>query len=161
MDDPFKSSRTDTPAGTQGWQPGRSSLEDGSVTRADDTSLDVARDLESERLNPDRDVPLSTNGDRQGFENYAATDVADGTAPADVQRDADDPLTDANGVGTFEGKKVFSPNELNQSGEDKEYFPPKEDHQFHAPNDANQHALKPSLDMRPGATDPTPQLKRD
>lgn len=143
-DDPFKT--------------GRSSLEDGSVSRPDDARLDTMRDLEGQRLTPDRDPE---DGDRQGFEHYAATDVADGTAPSDVQRDPDDPLTDADGVGTFEGKKVFSPNELNQSGEDKEYFPPKEGHRFHAPNDADKHALKPSLDMRPGATDPTPELKRD
>jgi len=47
------------------------------------------------------------------------------------------------------GKKVFSPNELNQAGEDKEYFHPDGGHKFHAPKDANQHAIKPDVEVTP------------
>ncbi len=50
---------------------------------------------------------------------------------------------------THVGKKVFSPNELNQAGEDKEYFHPDGGHKFHAPKDANQHAIKPDVEVTP------------
>jgi hypothetical protein len=48
------------------------------------------------------------------------------------------------------GKKVFTPGELNQSGEDKDYFHPKNDHRFSVPDDANNHALVPDLEVAPG-----------
>lgn len=48
-----------------------------------------------------------------------------------------------------EGKKVFTPNELNQAGEDKEYFPPEKGHRFDAPKDANKHALTPDVEVTP------------
>jgi len=48
------------------------------------------------------------------------------------------------------GKTVFSPGELNQSGEDKEYFHPRENHQFKVPADANNHALTPDVEVAPG-----------
>lgn len=48
------------------------------------------------------------------------------------------------------GKTVFSPGELNQSGEDKEYFHPKDDHHFNVPHDANNHALTPDVEVTPG-----------
>ena len=47
------------------------------------------------------------------------------------------------------GKKVFSPNELNQAGEDKEYFHPDGHHKFKAPRDANEHAIKPDVEVTP------------
>jgi hypothetical protein len=50
---------------------------------------------------------------------------------------------------THVGKKVFSPNELNQAGEDKEYFHPKGDRKFDAPKDANKHALTPDIEVTP------------
>lgn len=53
---------------------------------------------------------------------------------------------------TREGRKVFSPAELNQAGEDKEYFHPKNDHKLNVPKDANQHALKPDVEVAPGNT---------
>lgn len=53
---------------------------------------------------------------------------------------------------TFEGKLVFSPHELNQSGEDKEYFHPDKDHKFDAPKDANKHALTPDIEVTPDNT---------
>ncbi len=48
------------------------------------------------------------------------------------------------------GKTVFSPGELNQSGEDKDYFHPKDDHRFNVPHDANNHALTPDVEVVPG-----------
>ncbi len=48
------------------------------------------------------------------------------------------------------GKTVFKPGELNNAGEDKEYFHPKKDHQFDAPRDANNHALTPDVEVAPG-----------
>ncbi|HTM79753.1 hypothetical protein [Asticcacaulis sp.] len=51
---------------------------------------------------------------------------------------------------THVGKKVFSPNELNQAGEDKEYFHPDGHHKFNAPKDANAHALTPDVEVTPG-----------
>ncbi|ESQ84956.1 hypothetical protein AEAC466_07825 [Asticcacaulis sp. AC466] len=50
---------------------------------------------------------------------------------------------------TFEGKTVFSPNELNQSGEDKEYFHPDKGRKFDAPKDANANALTPDVEVTP------------
>ncbi len=48
------------------------------------------------------------------------------------------------------GKTVFKPGELNNAGEDKEYFHPKKDHQFDTPKDANNHALTPDVEVAPG-----------
>lgn len=50
------------------------------------------------------------------------------------------------------GKKVFKPGELNNAGEDKEYFHPKKDHHFDTPQDANNHALTPDVEVAPGNT---------
>lgn len=50
------------------------------------------------------------------------------------------------------GKKVFTPGELNQAGEDKEYFHPDKDHKFDAPADANHHALTPDIEVTPDNT---------
>lgn len=48
-----------------------------------------------------------------------------------------------------EGKKVFRPSELNQAGEDKEYFSPKDGRKFNVPPDANEHALTPDIEITP------------
>jgi len=48
------------------------------------------------------------------------------------------------------GKTVFTPGELNQSGEDKDYFHPKNAHQFNVPADANNHALGHDVEVAPG-----------
>lgn len=48
------------------------------------------------------------------------------------------------------GKTVFTPGELNQSGEDKDYFHPKNDHHYTVPHDANNHALTPDVEVAPG-----------
>jgi hypothetical protein len=49
-----------------------------------------------------------------------------------------------------EGKKVFSPNELNQAGEDKDYFHPDNNHKYDVPKDATDHALTPDIEVVPG-----------
>lgn len=49
-----------------------------------------------------------------------------------------------------EGQKVFSPDQLNQAGEDKDYFHPDNDHRLDVPKDANDHALKPDVEAAPG-----------
>lgn len=49
----------------------------------------------------------------------------------------------------IDSKRVFNANELNQSGEDKEYFHPDNDHKFKVPKDANDHALTPDIELSP------------
>ena len=54
------------------------------------------------------------------------------------------------GAAEHVGKTVFKPGELNQSGEDKDYFHPKNAHQYDVPKDANNHALTPDVEVAPG-----------
>ncbi len=54
------------------------------------------------------------------------------------------------GAADHVGKTVFKPGELNQSGEDKEYFHPRDDHKYNVPPDANNHALTPDVEVVPG-----------
>ncbi len=54
------------------------------------------------------------------------------------------------GAAEHVGKKVFTPGELNQSGEDKDYFHPKNGREFDVPADANNHALTPDVEVAPG-----------
>lgn len=49
-----------------------------------------------------------------------------------------------------EGKTVFRPGELNQAGEDKDYFHPDAGRKYTVPADANEHALKPDVEVAPG-----------
>ncbi len=80
------------------------------------------------------------------------------TSAREDREDAnDDPLSQ---TGTYEGKRVFSPNELNQAGEDKEYFHPKDGHKFSVPSDATHHDLTPDVVLTPGAK-PKVELKTD
>ncbi len=65
--------------------------------------------------------------------------------------EADDSV-DASYQAAQPGKTVFKPGELNNAGEDKEYFHPKKDHQFDTPKDANNHALTPDVEVAPGNT---------
>ncbi len=75
------------------------------------------------------------------------TPPAPANTPSDAEDAHDDPLSQ---TGTYEGKKVFRPNELNQAGEDKEYFHPDDHHRFRVPNDAQHHVLKPDVTLTPG-----------
>jgi hypothetical protein len=61
----------------------------------------------------------------------------------------DDPQATQTDAQPQEGRHVFNAHELNQSGEDKEYFHPKKDHKFDAPKDANDHALTPDVEVTP------------
>ncbi len=53
---------------------------------------------------------------------------------------------------THVGQKVFTPDQLNQAGEDKEYFHPKDDRKFNVPEDANNNALTPDIEITPDGT---------
>ncbi|MFT4091751.1 MAG: hypothetical protein QM645_13535 [Asticcacaulis sp.] len=48
------------------------------------------------------------------------------------------------------GKLVFTPGELNQAGEDKDYFSPEHGHKYEVPEDANEHSLTPDVQVAPG-----------
>ena len=115
------------------------------------TSLDERRDFAS--------VPTTNTTPAQApVEADASDDPQSPEANSDRRHD---PLTDSTGTGTFVGKKVFSPNELNQAGEDKEYFNPKDQHHFTVPKDANEHDLTPDLQLKEKSHDPKPALKKD
>ncbi|WP_443749406.1 hypothetical protein [Asticcacaulis solisilvae] len=73
--------------------------------------------------------------------------AGEGVDREDAAENRDDPLAQ---TGTYEGKKVFRANELNQAGEDKEYFHPDDHHRFRVPNDAQHHVLKPDVTLTPG-----------
>jgi hypothetical protein len=78
----------------------------------------------------------------------ASGDVVEPAAPTEgTNSDPKEP--NAVDTVTYEGKTVFSPHELNQSGEDKEYFPPDKGHRYEVPKDANDHALTPDIEVRP------------
>ena len=92
--------------------------------------------MDNPKLNQDlNDEYLTNSRDRET--SIADANVATGTGTPAVDE-------------THKGKHVFSPNELNQSGEDKEYFHPKDGHKFHVPKDANNHALTPDVELSPG-----------
>jgi len=92
-----------------------------------------------------------------GGTSDVVTPPVPGDQPVDEADAQDDPLSQ---TGTYEGKKVFRPNELNQAGEDKEYFHPDDNHRFRVPNDAQHHALKPDVTLTPGEK-PNVELKTD
>ena len=108
-------------------------------------------------------VPASVfDGDASSPDNGIATQgdlltgIDDGTVAREATADeSDHPLSQ---TGTYEGKLVFRPNELNQAGEDKEYFHPKDDHHFKVPTDAQHHDLTPDVVLTPGVK-PQVELK--
>lgn len=53
---------------------------------------------------------------------------------------------------THVGQKVFTPDQLNQAGEDKEYFHPKGGHKLDVPEDANENSLTPDVQITPDGT---------
>lgn len=77
-----------------------------------------------------------------------ATTSTENNLPADKHHVGSD-MPDREKSQSREGKKVFTPNELNQAGEDKEYFPPEKGRRFDAPKDANKHALTPDVEVTP------------
>jgi len=119
---------------------------DTGIADAGDPSLGTTEDIE-------HDAASAVFG---GDSNLVAPPIP-GDDPTDLADAGDDPLSQA---GTYEGKKVFRPNELNQAGEDKEYFHPKDDHKFRVPDDAQHHALKPDVTLTPGNR-PNVELKTE
>ena len=117
---------------------------DTGIADAGDTSLGTNEAIE-------RDAADALFGGDSGVVS-PPSDAPDSEAEA-----RDDPLSDS---GTYEGKLVFKPNELNQAGEDKEYFHPKDDHRFRVPDDAQHHVLKPDVTLTPG-DNPNVELKTD
>ena len=100
------------------------------------------------------DLAAAADMDAELEETTADELIAGGYLPQepDEARAEDDPQATQTAEDSREGKLVFKPNELNQSGEDKEYFHPKDGHKFHAPKDANDHALKPDVEVTPDNT---------
>ena len=109
---------------------------DTTIADANDPSLGTNEDIE-------RDAAEAVFGGDSGV----VTPPIPGDQPMDPADAQDDPLSQ---TGTYEGKKVFRPNELNQAGEDKEYFHPDDHHRFRVPNDAQHHVLKPDVTLTPG-----------
>ena len=105
---------------------------DTHIADSNDPSLGTSEDIES-------DAADAVFGGDSG--------VVSPPMPEDKADARDNPLSDS---GTFEGKLVFKPNELNQAGEDKEYFHPDDQHRFRVPNDAQHHVLKPDVTLTPG-----------
>lgn len=106
---------------------------DTTIADSNDPSLGTSEDIE-------RDAAEAAFG---GTSDVVTPPVADDS----IDDARDDPLSQ---TGTYEGKKVFRPNELNQAGEDKEYFHPDDQHRFRVPNDAQHHVLKPDVTLTPG-----------
>lgn len=116
--------------------------------------------------NPNRDPvkDLDNSVGVQGSPDTGVAAEADLAAAAEMDAELEETTADeliaAGGVlqapdeapEPQEGRRVFRPNELNQSGEDKEYFHPKDDHKFNAPKDANDHALTPDIEVTPDNT---------
>jgi len=119
---------------------------DTGIADAGDLSLGTNEEIERDAA----DALFGGAGD-------VVTPPVPGDQPVDQADAQDHPLSD---TGTYEGKLVFKPNELNQAGEDKEYFHPEEDHKFRVPDDAQHHALKPDLTLTPG-NKPNVELKTD
>ncbi|HVZ30099.1 MAG TPA: hypothetical protein VG839_06865 [Asticcacaulis sp.] len=98
-------------------------------------------------INAEADIAAAKDRDAELEETTADELIAADHLPQepDEARAEDDPqATEAPS-----GRYVFKPHELNQSGEDKEYFPPKKDHKFDAPTSANEHALRPDFEVTP------------
>lgn len=99
---------------------------------------------------PDGDAPITADDaetarldDSVGIQGAASPDDLSGD---DLALSEDDP----DYRPAREGRLVFRPGELNNAGEDKEYFHPKKHHHFDVPKDANNHAITPDVEVAPG-----------
>lgn len=157
----------DSIAGIQGQSPDAELLgaQDSSYANARTDLVDEST-IAAEGVSPDTGVATPVERTTRDIQADAANAVMGGSSdvvqkpqggdtlfkhenqPQDEAERRDDPLSQE---GTYEGKKVFRPNELNQSGEDKEYFPPEDQHRFRVPQDAQHHALRPDLTLKPGS----------
>lgn len=99
------------------------------------------------------DLAAAADIDARLEETTADERIAGGYLPQNPdEANAEDDPQATRTDDSHEGKLVFRPNELNQSGEDKEYFHPKDDRKFNAPKDANEHALTPDIEVTPDNT---------
>ena len=170
----------DSIAGIQGQSSPDTELQGSADTSYANARTDIAEEetIAAEGVSPDTGVisPANTAVDRgtRNIQNDAANAVMGGSSdvvqkpqdgdapfkledqPQDHAERRDDPLSQE---GTYEGKLVFRPNELNQSGEDKEYFPPEDQHRFRVPPDAQHHALRPDVTLKPGGGKPEIEVK--
>jgi hypothetical protein len=120
----------------------------GVVTPIDRTTRDIQADAADAIMGGSSDVVQKPQG--------GDTPLKHENQPQDDAERRDDPLSQE---GTYEGKLVFRPNELNQSGEDKEYFPPEDHHRFRVPQDAQHHVLRPDVTLKPGDGKPEIEVK--
>jgi hypothetical protein len=170
----------DSIAGIQGQATPDTELQGATDTSYANARSDItdAKTIAAEGVSPNTGVvsPSAASVDRETLEiqNDAANAVLGGSSdvvqkpqggdtpfkledqPQDHAERRDDPLSQE---GTYEGKLVFRPNELNQSGEDKEYFPPEDHHRFRVPQDAQHHALRPDVTLKPGGGKPEIEVK--
>lgn len=145
----------DNPNRTRAPEPGQSQYQtgdgEGGAASGDGTPASA---FDRDMMTPDTGIAGQSDpliGIDSGEDSLAANRSAEAT-----REDAkDDPLSQ---TGTYEGKRVFRANELNQAGEDKEYFHPKDDHRFSVPTDATHHDLTPDVVLTPG-TKPQVELK--
>lgn len=120
----------------------------GVVAPVDRSTRDIQADAADAVMGGSSDVVQKPQNDETLFKHE--------NQPQDDAERRDDPLSQE---GTYEGKLVFRPNELNQSGEDKEYFPPEDQHRFRVPQDAQHHVLRPDVTLKPGAGKPEVEMK--
>lgn len=170
----------DSIAGIQGQASPDTELQGAADTSYANARTDITEEevIAAEGVSPDTGVisPANTSIDRgtRDIQSDAANAVMGGSSdvvqkpqgadapfkledqPQDHVERHDDPLSQE---GTYEGKLVFRPNELNQSGEDKEYFPPEDQHRFRVPQDAQHHALRPDVTLKPGGGKPEIEVK--
>ena len=170
----------DSIAGIQGQATPDTELQGAADTSYANARSDLADEatIAAEGVSPDTGVvsPSGASVDREtmDIQNDAANAVLGGSSdvvqkpqggdtpfkledqPQDHSERRDDPLSQE---GTYEGKLVFRPNELNQSGEDKEYFPPEDHHRFRVPQDAQHHVLRPDVTLKPGGGKPEIEVK--
>lgn len=170
----------DSIVGIQGQASPDTELQGSADTSYANARTDIAEEetIAADGVSPDTGVisPANTSVDRgtRDIQSEAANAVMGGSSdvvqkpqggkapfkledqPQDHAERRDDPLSQE---GTYEGKLVFRPNELNQSGEDKEYFPPEDQHRFRVPQDAQHHVLRPDVTLKPGEGKPEIEVK--
>ena len=120
----------------------------GVVAPVDRSTRDIQADAADAVMGGSSDVVQKPQNDETLFKHE--------NQPQDDAERRDDPLSQE---GTYEGKLVFRPNELNESGEDKEYFPPEDQHRFRVPQDALHHVLRPDVTLKPGGGKPEVEMK--
>ncbi len=114
----------------------------------DDKDFTPVTDLDAPIVTPDTGIAGVSGDPVKDYPDNAADVVQSDSGNVIQAPDTSDEPNAVDAV-TYVGKRVFSPHELNQSGEDKEYFHPDKGHKFDAPKDANDHALTPDIEVTP------------